>query len=121
MKFWGKVRSHHKRGRTLGFPTANVNLGKNIPEGVYLSKTKIGKEIFNSLTFIGKSKTFAETHYKSETYILDFQKDIYHKWITVELLKKIRASKKFSSAKDLIEEIKNDVIIAREYFTKSIK
>jgi riboflavin kinase/FMN adenylyltransferase len=116
MKFWGKVRSHNKRGRELGFPTANVNLVKKIPEGVYLSKTRIDKNIFNSLTFIGKSKTFAETHYKSETYILDFQKDIYHKWITVELLKKIRASKKFSSAKDLIAEIKKDVEVARKYF-----
>ena len=89
-RFWGKVRKVNLRGRKLGFPTANVNLNKDIAEGIYISKTKLQGKEFPSLTFIGKVKTFNEQKFQSETYILDFNKNIYHKWISVKLIKKIR-------------------------------
>jgi riboflavin kinase/FMN adenylyltransferase len=116
-RFWGKIRKHNQRGRKLGFPTANMNLSKNIPEGIYISKTRLKGKKFPSLTFIGKTKTFNEKKFHSETYILDFNKNIYHKWISVELLKKIRNNKKFSSAKELISQMKKDESVARKYFT----
>lgn len=115
-KFWGKVRTHNKRGKTLGFPTANVNLTKNIPEGIYISKTKLKGLWYSSLTFIGKAKTFNEKRFHAETYILDFNKDIYGKWISVNILKKIRENKKFNSAEELISQMKKDEEIARKYF-----
>ena len=115
-KFWGKIRKHNQRGKKLGFPTANVNLAKNIPEGIYISKTKIAEKIYPSVTFIGQVKTFNEKKFHSETYILDFGKNIYSKWITVNLLKKIRENKKFSSAQELIAQMKKDEEIARKYF-----
>ena len=59
-KFWGKVRKHQSRGKKLGFPTANLNLRKQIPEGIYISKTKVGRFLYFSLTFIGTAKTFNE-------------------------------------------------------------
>lgn len=114
-KFWGKVRHHNQRGRKLGFPTANVNLRKKYPQGIYISKTKIGKSIYPSLTFIGRVKTFNETKFQAETYILDFNKNIYGKWITVSLLKKIRGNKKFNSARELIAQMKEDEKMARQY------
>ena len=77
-KFWGKVRQHNQRGRKLGFPTANLNLRKNIPEGIYISETQIQGKLFPSLTFIGTAKTFNEKKFHAETYILDFDKDIYN-------------------------------------------
>ena len=117
-KFWGKVRKYNQRGIKLGFPTANVNLRKNIAQGVYISKSKIKGHVYQSLTFIGEAKTFNEKVYQSETYILDFNRNIYGKWITIELLKKIRENKKFSSEKDLIIQMKKDEQIARKYFTK---
>ncbi len=117
MKFWGKVKTHNKRGRELGFPTANVNLFKNIPEGIYISKTRIGKCTYPGLTFIGKAKTFGEKRFQAETYILDFKKNIYGKWISVNLIKKIRENKKFTSAKDLIKQMKKDERIARQFFS----
>lgn len=116
MKFWGKVRQHNQRGSKLGFPTANVNLRKNIPEGIYISKTKVEGKIYSSLTFVGKAKTFNERRFHAENYILDFKKDIYGQWISVTLLKKIRGNKKFDSAKDLIAQMKKDEAIARRYF-----
>ena len=116
MKFWGKVRKGKLRGRKLGFPTVNVNLRKDIPEGIYISKTKLEDIIYPSLTFIGKAKTFNGKTFQSETYILDFNKNIYSKWISVELLKKIRGNKKFNSAGELIQQMKKDVTIAETFF-----
>src|SRR3989338_5048702 len=105
LNFWGKVRIHNKRGRKLGFPTANISLHKNIPEGIYVSKTRVNGEEYKSLTFIGAAKTFSEKRFHSETYILDFSKNIYDAWITVILLKKIRGNKKFKSATELVEQM----------------
>ena len=107
---------HQKRGKTLGFPTANVNLKKNIPEGIYISRTKLGKSFFNSITFVGSAKTFDEKKFHAETYILDFDKNIYGEWISVKLLKKIRDNKIFSSALELITQMKKDEKETRKYF-----
>lgn len=125
-KFWGKVRKHNQRGKKLGFPTANVNLHKQIPEGIYVSTASVeGKKykqslkklrFYKSITFIGIVKTFNERHFHSETYILDFDKNIYNVWITVELLKKIRSNKKFKNADELITQMKKDEKAARKYF-----
>lgn len=118
-KFWGKVRKHNQRGNRLGFPTANVSLHTSIPEGIYVSKTKIEKDWHKSVTFIGAAKTFNEKSFHSETYILDFEKNIYGKWISVELLKKIRGNQKFKSAKELVWQMEKDEKEARKYFASS--
>lgn len=115
-KFWGKVKEHNKRGKSLGFPTANISLHKNIPEGIYISKIKIDGQEYRSLTFIGIAKTFNEKKFHAETYILDFNQNIYGKWITVLLLKRIRGNKKFKSAEKLIGQMKKDENIARKFF-----
>ena len=113
---WGKVRQGQKRGKLLGFPTANFKLYKKIEQEVYISKTKVDGEIHKSITFIGNAKTFAEKDIKAETYILDFDKNIYDKYISVTLLKKIRGNKKFKSEKQLIQQMRNDLRITRQYF-----
>lgn len=118
-KIWGKVREYNKRGRELGFPTANINLTKKIPEGVYVSKLKLGKTFFNALTFIGIARTFDEEKFIAETYVLDFKENIYGKWISVGLLKKIRGNRKFNSAGELVEQMKKDREQAINYFNNS--
>ena len=70
--FWGKVRRGKSRGRKLGFPTANIALHQKIPEGVYVSQTKVKTKWHPSLTFIGAAKTFGEKKVQAETYILRF-------------------------------------------------
>lgn len=115
-KFWGKVRKDKQRGKGLGFPTANINLRKNISEGIYISKTKFHNKDYSSITFIGKVKTYNEQEYKSETFILDFNRNIYNHWISVSLLKKIRSNKKFNSEKELIKQMKKDEVVVRRYF-----
>lgn len=117
LKIWGKVRKANLRGKRLGFPTANINLTKKYPSGIYVSKTKIDDVYYLSLTFIGVAKTFGEKKFQAETYILDFSRNLYGKWISVELLKKIRGNKKFKSAKELVEQMKKDEKRARDFFT----
>jgi riboflavin kinase/FMN adenylyltransferase len=113
---WGKVIVGNKRGKPLGFPTVNIVLHKNIVEGVYLSEVKINNNKFSSLTFVGAAKTFGERKKWVESYILNFNKNVYGKWITVTLFKKIRGNIKFKSEKELIEQIKKDLIVANKFF-----
>ena len=115
-QFWGKVRKSKQRGKGLGFPTANINLAKKIPEGIYISKVKITNPVYPALTFIGTAKTFNEKSFQAETYILDFKQNIYGKWISIKLLKKIRDNKRFDSSQELINQMKKDEQMAREYF-----
>lgn len=115
-KFWGKVRSDKKRGKEMGFPTANLNLSKKIPEGIYLSLAKTQNKKYPALTFIGKVRTFDEKKIMAETYILDLNKELYGIWLSVRLIKRIRANKKFSSSEELIEQMKKDEIKAKKYF-----
>lgn len=115
--FWGKVKKGKQRGKSLGFPTANIALHKKIPEGIYASKVKINKKVYLSATFIGSAETFGEKDYKAETYILDFSGNIYGKWVSIKLLKKIRGNEKFkfNSEKELIIQMKKDIEEIKKY------
>jgi riboflavin kinase/FMN adenylyltransferase len=115
-KFWGIVRHGKKRGKALGYPTANVNLSKKIPEGIYVSQTKFEGKVYQSATFIGVATTFNERAFLSETFILDFDREIYGEWISVTLLKKIRDNQKFESVEKLIDQISKDVDEIKKYF-----
>jgi riboflavin kinase / FMN adenylyltransferase len=121
MKFkflvWGKVKKGNSRGMQLGFPTVNVALHKNIEDGVYISKTKFDGKMHSSLTFVGAAKTFGEKIKKVESYVLNFNRNIYDEWITVGLIKKIRGNIKFNSEKELIAQMKKDLLIAEKCFS----
>jgi riboflavin kinase/FMN adenylyltransferase len=114
--FWGKVIRGKNRGKSLGFPTINLRLSQSIPEGIYVSRTKFEGRIFKSVSFIGAARTFGETEILAESYIFDFSSDIYGKWVSVKLLKKIRDNQKFASEKELIERVELDKCEALEYF-----
>lgn len=113
----GKVVKGAQRGKDLGFPTANIALHKNVEEGIYLSKVKVEKNWHSALTFIGKAETFSETKIKAESYILGFSGDLYGKYISVQLLKKIRDNRKFNSQEELVKQMQEDLVIARKFFT----
>ena len=117
--FWGKVKRGKSRGKDLGFPTANIALHRIISDGLYLSKTKIKNMWYPALTFIGKAKTFHETTYQSETYILDFNKNFYGEWVTIKLIQKMRENKKFNSKEDLVKQMREDEKEAKKYFKLS--
>jgi riboflavin kinase/FMN adenylyltransferase len=112
----GVVQHGNSRGKELGFPTLNFPTEHEIDEGVYLSKTLVQNIWYNSLTFIGTAKTFDEQAYLAETYILDFNRDIYGETVTVTLLKKLRGNIKFPSVHELVEQMKTDEKDARKFF-----
>lgn len=101
------------RGRKLGFPTANVDVweGKILPSsGVYASWISIDSVIHPSVTNVGVRPTFYEntTKLSVEAHILDFNEDIYHKWIQLYFVEKIRPEKKFTTVEALINQIMKD-------------
>jgi riboflavin kinase/FMN adenylyltransferase len=114
--FFGKVIRGKARGKNLGFPTANIRLHKNIPEGIYLSHVSLEKTLYPALTFIGSAKTYNETDKKAEAFFLDLNKNIYGKRITIKLIKKIRNNKKFNSEKELVAQMETDRKEALKYF-----
>ncbi len=105
----GKVRIGKNRGKRLGFPTINLRLTQKIPEGIYASETKIDGEIYKSVSFIGAARTFGETEVLAETYIINFDADIYGNWVSIRFLRKIRDNIKFQSEAKLVARIKKDI------------
>jgi len=116
----GQVERGKGIGRTLGFPTANISPKSYLvlpKKGVYITKVKIEDCIYPSVTNVGNNPTFGGNSYISvETFIMDFNKDIYGKEIEVFFIEKIRNEKKFSTIEELIIEMKKDLLKARKYF-----
>lgn len=109
----GIVVKGAQRGRTLGFPTANVQVDdpkKAIPKnGVYVVRCSLGKESYYGVMNIGFRPTFEnKQEIVPEAYILDFNRDIYGEKIKVEFVKRLRDEKKFDSKDELIYQIEND-------------
>ncbi len=116
----GEVVNGKKLGRTIGVPTANVipdNEKLLPPNGVYLSKTTVKGETYFSITNIGCNPTVSDKKMTVETFILDFDEDIYGEFITVEMLKFVRSEVKFANVHALKEQLHNDLITAKEYFS----
>ncbi len=115
--FSGVVQRNLGRGRELGFPTANVFITPDLPDGLFLGYTHLDSRILSSLVFIGPNVTFDETDKKAEVFILDFNEDIYDKKIKVDVLKKLRDGIKFTTVDALIAQMKQDELEARKFFT----
>ncbi|NLQ39392.1 bifunctional riboflavin kinase/FAD synthetase [Streptococcus mutans] len=103
------------RGRTIGFPTANLApLDRTyLPaDGVYVADVIVGRKRYRSMTSIGKNITFGGTELRLEANIFDFDDDIYGETIEIFWLNKIREMVKFNSVNDLVEQLKSDKEIA---------
>lgn len=109
-----------KRGRSMGFPTANQYFPPElvIPKfGVYASTTEIDGKIYKSFTNIGSRPTFPENDVRSETHVFDFDGDLYGKVLRVSLHKFMRDEVKFSSPEELVIQLNKDKKEAEEYFS----
>lgn len=117
----GEVRHGRKIGRTLGMPTTNLIPEKAKllpPNGVYASRTVIDGEVFEGITNIGYKPTVGgETQKGVETFLFDFNRDIYGKEITVEFYGFERPECRFASLEELKGRIEQDVIWGKEYFS----
>ncbi len=127
----GPVIKGSRRGKALGFPTANVDYQQGTvplnskeqspaailpPKGVYLVKAHLGRKVYPALANIGTRPSFErqKDHLHLEVYILNFSKNIYGRHIEVQFIKRIREEKKFSSPQELIQQIQKDIILARK-------
>jgi riboflavin kinase/FMN adenylyltransferase len=109
----GTVAHGEKRGRKLGYPTANLKTSTGImlpSNGIYATFAFINGSKFMSATSIGTNPTFEGNTKTVETYILNFDKDIYGQPIKIEFIKRLRDEMKFSSVESLITQMDIDII-----------
>jgi len=112
----GKVVHGHHRGKGLGFPTANLQTGRElIPKnGVYAVKVKIDQELYDGACNIGPNPTFGDEAIAIEVFIFDFAGDLYGRDLLVYFVERIRDERKFPDAAALQTAIANDVARCRE-------
>ncbi|CEH35262.1 bifunctional riboflavin kinase/FAD synthetase [Romboutsia lituseburensis] len=121
----GRVIHSKKLGRTIGFPTANLESDNNmvIPKnGIYATKVYVEDKVYFGATNVGYNPTVNGKSLSIETNILEFDEDIYGKNIKVEFLERIRDEKKFSSLEELKNQLGKDTnYVFEKYICKTEK
>lgn len=116
----GRVAHGDKRGRTLGYPTANIKLfRKNTPiNGVFaVTMTGIDGVEFKGIANVGTRPTFdGGLKVLLETHLFDFNQEIYGRYVEVHFKQKIRDEMQFNSLEQLQAQIVNDVVVAKDFF-----
>ncbi len=116
----GRVAPGHQRGRNLGFPTANiVTRIEVLPlDGIYATFLQVDGRLWPSVTNLGFNPTFGEGPRTIESYIFDFQEDLYGQPVSLFFIKRIREEKKFPSPDLLVKQMKKDVLSAQEILSR---
>ena len=118
----GRVSHAHGRGGTFGFPTANIPFDSSRlapAPGVYATKVTVGGKVFLGGTNVGTKPTFGDEKPSVETFILDFDGDIYGKNIKLAFHKRLRGISDFGSVDELAEQLRRDVAHIREIFAEA--
>lgn len=122
--FSGTVKKGKQLGRTIGFPTANIEIEeeyKLIPKnGVYVVKGLYNKQILFGMMNIGTRPTIDGENQTIEVNFFEFNEDIYNETITIEILEFIRDEHKFDSIETLKNQIQKDKEFAIEFLRNSI-
>jgi len=112
-----KVIHGNHLGRTLGFPTANLELldnrGSSLPFGVYAVRATVDDFCYNGMANAGLRPTIAGSSLTVEVHLFDFSGDLYAKTLEVQFIHKIRDEKKFDNIELLVQQIRQDEITAR--------
>jgi riboflavin kinase/FMN adenylyltransferase len=114
----GEVVEGDKRGRTIGFPTANVAVPPIFVtpgNGVYVCRATVGDATYGAVTNVGVRPTFDGTRRTVEAYLLDFAEDIYGQTARLEFLHRLRGEQKFDGIGALVAQITHDVADARAW------
>lgn len=106
----GIVEKGQQKGRTLGFPTANLPYKDLELTGAYAGRVAIEEKVFAAVIYANKPRELIEAH------LFDVDMDLYGKTITVELLEKVGESKKFTNLEALKSHIAESAGKARNYF-----
>jgi riboflavin kinase/FMN adenylyltransferase len=105
-----QVEHGDKRGRTLGYPTANLRLGADcgLKHGIYAVRVGIGGTLYDGVASFGRRPTFDNGAVLLEVFLFDFSGDLYGAVLDVALIGWIRPEMKFDSAEDLIRRMDQD-------------
>ncbi len=117
----GLVIPGSRRGRDLGFPTANIRPEKELipPEGVYAVYVDLKGKRRDGVLNIGTNPTFAGVDLSLEVFLLDFAGDIYGERLNIHFVERIRPEIKFPEVSSLLEQIKRDIARSREILGSS--
>ncbi len=120
--FTARVIHGDRRGRTLGFPTANLQISEGRampPNGAYAVQVICKGRCCNGLANIGNNPTFNGTDRRLEVNIQDFHEDIYDQLLQIIFLKKLRDEKKFPSVEHLVRQLHRDKEAAKIIWEKN--
>ena len=112
----GTVTAGAGRGRTLGFPTANIAPDRTllVPKGVYLGRVSVDARPWPAVVNVGVRPTFGETTLAIEAHLLTFSGDLYGRGVRLEFLDRIRDEMRFGSVDELRAQIERDIASVRE-------
>lgn len=112
----GRVVHGANRGKSLGFPTANIESDKELipADGVYAVKVKLGDVLYDAACNIGFNPTFNSGRKTLEVFIFDLDDDIYGKEIRIYFFERLRDEKCFENSQALVTAISNDVATCRK-------
>lgn len=107
----GRVVEGHRRGKDLGFPTANLSSRTEVLplDGIYATLFRLGPRVLQSVSSVGLNPTFGAGPRTVESFIMGFDENIYGEAAQLSFVKRIRNEIKFSSVSDLVAQIRNDV------------
>ncbi len=111
----GRVATGAARGRTLGFPTANlIEVATEIPrDGVYAGRASWQGQTYRAAINVGTNPTFAEHQRKFEVHLLDFQGNLYGQMLTVDFVSRMRDTQPFGSIEQLVAQLQTDIAAVR--------
>ncbi|MBO9309405.1 MAG: bifunctional riboflavin kinase/FAD synthetase [Chloroflexi bacterium] len=118
----GEVVHGDHRGRSIGFPTANLAVWSEqlLPaNGVYACYAHLGDERLAAVANVGSRPTFGGTEVRVEAYLLDFDRDIYGQTLALDFVARLRGEQRFSSVDALIAQISADVAASRQLLAAS--
>ncbi len=113
----GEVVTGRQLGRTIGVPTANILLpeGVVVPKlGVYACRCVIDGKVYRAVTNIGSRPTVGGHQVRAESWILEFEGDLYGKDLTLEFYQFLRPEQKFDTLEELRHQIRQDATLCRE-------
>lgn len=112
----GVVEAGAKRGRTIGFPTANLGGVRTLVPGtgVYAVRATVDGRTVRAAANVGPNPTFGEDARKIEVHLLDFTGDLYGKELHAAFVRKLRDTRPFAGVAELVEQLKRDVSEARQ-------
>ncbi len=114
----GRIMHGEKRGRTIGFPTINISIGRKLSPvlGVFAVLIELNKKTYHGVCNVGKRPTIGGEKILLEVNIFDFDKNVYGEHAKVLFRHRIREEMKFESVQQLQSQIASDADIARRYF-----